>query len=298
VDVRPLPGMSSQPPNVPLVDEDEQLFCYGHPKTPTRLRCSRCERPICGRCAIPASVGQHCPECVAEGRRQQRKVRSTFAAIAPAVRAIIIINVVAYVAQIILGESFTVRFASFPFAIANGEWWRLLTPMVLHAGVLHIFLNMYVLSIFGPIVEQAYKTRPFVVMYVICGFMGSVFSYVFGSCNSLGVGASGAIFGIAGAALVYFWRRRALRSMQPYIRSLLFFIGLNLLLGFGINFLGAGFRIDNLAHLGGLVAGGAVGAGFDMGSESSAPLVRAVTAVVVIGAGIALVAQRTATFGC
>jgi membrane associated rhomboid family serine protease len=290
--------MSSQPPSAPVLDDDEQLFCYGHPDTPTRLRCSRCNRPICGRCAIPASVGQHCPECVAEARREQRKIRSTFAAIAPAVRAIIITNVVVFVAQALVGPELTNRFASFPPAIATGEWWRLLTPMVLHAGVLHIFLNMYVLSIFGPIVEQAYKTRAFVVMYVICGFMGTTFSYVFGSCRSLGVGASGAIFGVAGALLIYFWRRRALRSMQPYIRSILFFIGINMLFGFGINFLGAGFRIDNLAHLGGLVAGVVLGAGFDMGSEGSAPLVRAATAIAVVGIGIALVAQRTATFGC
>jgi rhomboid protease GluP len=171
--------------------------------------------------------------------------------------------------------------------------------MVLHGGFLHIFLNMYVLSIFGPIVEQAYKSRPFVLMYVICGFMGSAFSYAFGPCPTLGVGASGAIFGMAGALLVYFWRRRALRSMQPYIRSLLFFIGINLLLGFGFNFLPAlGFKIDNLAHLGGLVAGAAVGFGFDLGREHSAALARVVTTIVVVGAGIALVSQRTADFSC
>lgn len=289
--------MSSQPPGAPARDDAEELYCYGHPDTPTRLRCTRCERPICGRCAIPASVGQHCPECVADARRQARKVRSTFAAVAPAVRAIIIIDVAVFVAQILI-PGLTERFASNPLAIANGEWWRLLTPMVLHGGVLHIFLNMYVLSIFGPIVEQAYKTKPFVALYVISGFTGSVGSYLFASCNSLGVGASGAIFGLAGALLVYFWRRRELRAMQPYIRSLMFFIGINLLFGFGVNFLGAGFRIDNYAHLGGLLGGAAVGLGFDAGKDSTAPLARIVTAVVVIGIGVVLVAQRTATFGC
>ena len=83
--------MSTLPPESPgpLVDDAEETFCYGHPDTPTKLRCSRCDRPICGRCAIPASVGQHCPECVAEGRKSQRKVRSTEVKTAPATVTII-----------------------------------------------------------------------------------------------------------------------------------------------------------------------------------------------------------------
>lgn len=289
--------MAAQPPIEPEVNESEELYCYGHPDTPTRLRCSRCDRAICGRCAIPASVGQHCPECVAEARRQQRKVKPTLAAVAPAVRAIIIVNVVAFFAQVLI-PGLTERFASFPPLIADGEWWRLLTPMVLHAGVLHIFLNMYVLSIFGPVVEQTYRTRPFVALYVISGFMGTVAPYVFGSCRSLGVGASGAIFGLAGALLVYFWRRRQLRSMQPFIRSMLLFIGINLLFGFGFNFLGAGVRIDNFAHLGGLLAGSAVGFGFDVGEGHSAPAVKVAVAAAVVVLGIGLVMARTANFGC
>jgi len=289
--------VASQPPSPSVSGEtEEELYCYGHPDTPTRLRCTRCNRPICGRCAIPVAVGQHCPECVAEARRSAPKVRSTFAAIAPAVRAIIIVSVVVFVGQVLV-PGLTDRFASFGPAIAAGEWWRLLTPMVLHGGVLHIFLNMYVLSIFGPIVEQAYETKPFLALYVICGFMGSVFSYTFGGCVP-GVGASGAIFGLAGALLVYFWRRRELRSMQPYIRSMLFFIGINLLFGFGFNFLGAGIRIDNLAHIGGLVAGAITGLGFDLGKGQSALVARGITTIVVVGAGIAMVAERTATFSC
>ncbi|MDQ4028189.1 MAG: rhomboid family intramembrane serine protease, partial [Actinomycetota bacterium] len=79
--------MDQQPPGAsgPALEESEETYCYGHPNTPTRLRCSRCERPICGRCAIPASVGQHCPECVAEARKTAPRVRSAVAAQAPAV---------------------------------------------------------------------------------------------------------------------------------------------------------------------------------------------------------------------
>lgn len=277
--------------------EDEVVYCYGHPNTPTRLRCSRCDRPICGRCAIPATVGQHCPECVAEARRSAPKVRSTFAAIAPATRAIIITAVIAFLGQAFV-PGLTERFASHAPSIAAGEWWRLLTPMVLHGGVLHIFMNMYVLSMFGPVIERSYGTPAFVAIYVIAGYGGSAASYAFGSCGALGVGASGAIFGLAGALFAYFWRRRELSTMAPYLRGLMLFIGLNLLIGFGFNFLPVGVQIDNLAHIGGLISGAAVGLGFDR-RRGEVPLSQYLTVAGIATIAItAVVVWRTATFVC
>src|ERR687895_2650521 len=93
--------VSSVPPDASqrALEEDQRAFCYGHPDTPTGLRCTRCDRPICGRCAIPASVGQHCPECVAEARRSAPKVRSALRATAPVVMTILIINVVMWLIQ-------------------------------------------------------------------------------------------------------------------------------------------------------------------------------------------------------
>src|ERR671915_1652945 len=81
------------------VETTEVETCYLHPDTPTKLRCSRCDRPICGRCAIPASVGQHCPECVAEARRSAPRVKSALRATAPATFTILGINVVVFVIQ-------------------------------------------------------------------------------------------------------------------------------------------------------------------------------------------------------
>src|SRR5919108_206332 len=78
----------------PETAPEEVTNCYGHPKVPTKLRCSRCDRPICGRCAIPATVGQHCPECVADARRSAPKVRSQMMSTAPAVMTILAVNVV------------------------------------------------------------------------------------------------------------------------------------------------------------------------------------------------------------
>jgi membrane associated rhomboid family serine protease len=291
------PCATMSPVSTPTSDlgqpTQEELYCYGHPKTPTRLRCSRCERPICGRCAIPASVGQHCPECVAEARRSAPKVRATLQANAPAVAAIIAINVVVFAAQLI-SSNVTFRFASFPVLIALGEWWRLLTPMFLHSPdfVFHILMNMYVLYIYGPIVEQAYGTKRFIPIYLICGFTGAVASYNLSSCQAYGVGASGAIFGVAGVLLVYLYKRRNSTFTQAAYKNILLFIGLNLMIGFVF----AG--IDNWAHIGGVAGGIALGVGLDDPARRI-PMARQVAVMlVVVGVAVAAAAYRTATFSC
>ncbi|MDQ3618677.1 MAG: rhomboid family intramembrane serine protease [Actinomycetota bacterium] len=286
--------MSTQPPETPqsVVGEVEETFCYGHPDTPTKLRCSRCDRPICGRCAIPASVGQHCPECVAEARKGQRSVKSALRATAPAVMTIIVINVAVFIAQNLVA-GLTTDFASFPIAIANGEWWRLLTPMFLHSTsfIFHILMNMYVLYIFGPQVEQAFGTARFVVMYLVAGFFASAASYALGPCSVFGVGASGAIFGVVGVLLIYLYRRRSSQFVAGYLRQLLIFIGINAVLGFAIA------NIDMWAHAGGLLAGVMLGAGFDRGgSPQRARTMQLVTTLAVIGLGLAFAVYRTATF--
>lgn len=285
--------VSIEPPGTPVDTEDEQLYCYGHPKTPTRLRCTRCDRPICGRCSIPASVGQHCPECVAEARKQTRKVRSTIRANAPAVTAIIAINIVVFVAQQLMPDT-TLRFASVPAAIAAGEWWRLLTPMFLHAPnfIFHILMNMYVLYIYGPNVEQAFGTVRFVIMYLICGFTGAAASYNLSDCRAYGVGASGAIFGIAGVLLMFLYKRRTSTFVADAYKGILTFVGLNLAIGFIIS------GIDNWAHIGGFLGGVALGAGFDDPSGRVPAGRQAAVAIAVVAVAIAAVTYRTATFTC
>jgi membrane associated rhomboid family serine protease len=285
--------MDRQPPGATgsALEESEETYCYGHPNTPTRLRCSRCERPICGRCAIPASVGQHCPECVAEARRTAPKVRSAMAAQAPAVVAILAINIGFFILQQLV-PGLTPRFALVPREIAEGEWWRLFTPMVLHSTrIFHILLNSLVLWIYGPHVERAFGTARFVALYVISGFVASVTSYAFGSVNIIGVGASGAIFGIAGVLLVYLYRRRSSAFVYAEMRNLVAFIGLNLVLGFVLP------NIDYLAHLGGLLGGMALALGFDRGDQKSSPALELAAAALVIGAGVALLMYRTAELG-
>ncbi|MGH2819796.1 MAG: rhomboid family intramembrane serine protease [Actinomycetota bacterium] len=285
---------SFQPGGAPPQPAGEETYCYGHPKTPTRLRCSRCDRPICGRCAIPATVGQHCPECVAQARRSAPRVRSAMRARAPATVTIVVVSVIFYLAQRVV-PGLTERLGASPPAIHAGEYWRLLTPMLLHAEsmIFHLLFNMWVLWVYGPNVEEAYGTRRFLGIYLISGLTAGAASYAFNSCLILGVGASGAIFGVVGALLAYLYNRRRSQFVRQYMNGLLLFIIVNAVFGLLVP------SIDNWAHGGGLIGGLLLGFGFD---RISGPRKGAAAALLVAGAvmglGVALVALRSATFTC
>jgi membrane associated rhomboid family serine protease len=149
------------------------------------------------------------------------------------------------------GEALGQAFALDKSAVAHGEVWRLLTPLLVHANLLHIFFNMYALWIVGPIVEAIYGPVRLVSMYLVCGVAASVASLVFTPGTS--VGASGAIFGLFGVLFA------AKRTHQPLLdqraRALTAQIGMliviNLAIGFGL----LGGVVDNAAHVGGLLAG-------------------------------------------
>lgn len=127
---------------------------------------------------------------------------------------------------------------------AGGQWWRLLTSMFLHGGVMHLFLNMYGLLLAAIFVEPVYGRTKFFVIYFFAGVSGSLAS-IWWYENTVSVGASGAIFGLFGAifSLALMGRMR-----WQDLAWLWVFVGINLLLG-----LSGG--IDNAAHLGGLIAG-------------------------------------------
>jgi rhomboid protease GluP len=219
------------------------------------------------------------------------------AATAPAVMAIVAVNVAVYLAQNVV-PGLTTRFASFPPAIAAGEWWRLITPMFLHAplrstfSLLHIGFNMFVLWSYGPQVEQTLGRARFVALYLIAGFFASAASYALGPCNVLGLGASGAIFGVVGILLVILYNRRRSTFVRGFMQNLLFFIGLNLLLGLRLP------GIDYVAHVGGLAAGIALGAGFDRPGGLASTRAQAAAVLGVVGAALVLIAWRTSGFTC
>jgi membrane associated rhomboid family serine protease len=288
--------MSQTPPDAPgtAPEESEVTYCYGHPDTPTRLRCTRCDKPICPRCSVPASVGQHCVWCVAEARKSTPKVKSTLRATSPAVMTIIGICIAVYILEAVMGDAFIRRFATHPLAIAAGDTYRLISAVFLHSplgqrfGIFHILFNMYILRIYGPQVEEAFGVVRFVVLFLVTGFLGNAVSYAFGACNTLGVGASGAIFGVVGVLLVLLYNRRTSSFVANYMQSLLVFIGINIVFGFLVP------GIDNLAHLGGLASGIGLGLGYDGAEPGPSGRTRQIaTTVAVVAIGVALVVWRT-----
>jgi rhomboid protease GluP len=142
-----------------------------------------------------------------------------------------------------------------PYTV-NGEWWRLLTYMFIHGGLLHIAFNMWCLWDLGRLAESVYGHWTFAAVYLITGFAAGL--------NSLGwhfaipsVGASGAIFGIAGALIASFYLGEfslPRTAMSGMLRSVVMFVGYNLFFGAAIT------HTDNAAHIGGLLMGLLLGA--------------------------------------
>jgi len=179
--------------------------------------------------------------------------------------------------------------ALYPPSIAlDGEYWRLLTPMFLHAGLIHIAFNSYVLWIFGQQVERTFGSARMLAIFLVTGFLASVASYLFGPINVVGVGASGAIFGLAGAFIAYTYRRRSSFSSNAQLQQALIFVLLNVVLGFVIE------GIDWRAHLGGLVAGVAAGWIADPARpRQSRALVTALGFAALIAIGVIAAMVRT-----
>jgi len=142
-----------------------------------------------------------------------------------------------------------------------GEVHRLFTAMFLHANLMHLFFNMYALYIIGRNVEGLCGHFRFLLIYLLGGLTGSLLSVALGPTSpwqgAPSVGASGAVFAIFGAEMVWLFRHRRLLGAVAgrQLRSLLMLLGINLALGL-LSSLGAtGIRIDNRAHLGGLAGG-------------------------------------------
>ncbi|TDL34544.1 rhomboid family intramembrane serine protease [Jeotgalibacillus sp. S-D1] len=135
--------------------------------------------------------------------------------------------------------------------IEQGDWWRFFTPIVLHIGLLHLFMNTLALFYLGPLIERIYGRFRFLFIYLLAGFSGSLMSFVFS--YNISAGASGAIFGCFGA-LLYFGARYPKLFFRTMGLNVLIVIGINIAFGFTVP------GIDNAGHLGGL-AGGFLAAG-------------------------------------
>ncbi len=169
---------------------------------------------------------------------------------------LVAINVAIYVLSSLLLPNLqqTVRLFGWNFAPAifgDGEYYRFVTSMFLHGDPLHILFNAYALYILGPTTEQVFGKGGFLGIYFLGGITGSLLSAAFGDPAIPSLGASGAVFALLGAQIVYFWRYR--NELGSYGRGVLnhylFLAGLNLVFGFSIP------NIDNLGHIGGMIGG-------------------------------------------
>jgi membrane associated rhomboid family serine protease len=232
-------------------------YCYRHPDRETGLACSECGRPICTECMTVAPVGLRCPDHsgkpqgVARVRSSVR--RASYAGTGALVtKALIALNVGVYLAE--LGQGGDVNgFGSSIFLhgylraheVADGDWWRLITAAFLHYGPVHLGLNMLALWWFGAPLEEALGRGRYLLLYLVSGLAGSAGALLL-SPDVATVGASGAIFGILGAALVLE------RQGTPVFGGALMLIVINLVFTFSVGNISVG------GHLGGL-AGGILG---------------------------------------
>jgi membrane associated rhomboid family serine protease len=201
----------------------------------------------------PTPVGMRCPECanqrtkVVRGVGQEEGFRRS-----PATYVLIGLNVIVFLIQIATGSGgfggtiggVVEDFALFGPAVADGEWYRLITAGFLHASIIHIGFNMFLLYMLGRLLEPSLGTPRFLALYFASLLAGS-FGALFLDPNAFTIGASGAVFGLAGATFIIA-RGRGMDALAGEIGFLILF---NLVLGFLIP------RISVGGHIGGLIGG-------------------------------------------
>jgi rhomboid protease GluP len=168
---------------------------------------------------------------------------------APVTIALLAAIVVVYVLQLATGDALTAAGANYGPAVRAGEYWRLVTSMFLHGGLLHLALNGWALYQLGALFEILVGSPRMLLVYFVTGISGSLVSAWFTPVPS--VGASGAIFGLLGALIAFLLRRRGTLTPQgkSILMQLLFWAVINVVFGFSDP------QIDNSAHLGGCAAG-------------------------------------------
>jgi membrane associated rhomboid family serine protease len=200
----------------------------------------------------PTPVGMRCPEC-SKQRTRVTTAQTIMRGAAPVVTYVLIgVNVGVEIASLVSGATLTGSGSLGTLAehgalsrttVADGDVWRIVTSGFLHAGLLHILFNMFMLYILGRILEPAVGHVRFALIYFVSLLAGS-FGALVAQPHGLSLGASGAVFGVAGAAVVVL-RHRGVDPMQS---GLGFFIFINLLLSFR-----PGISVG--AHIGGLIGG-------------------------------------------
>jgi membrane associated rhomboid family serine protease len=227
--------------------------------------CERCGRPTpanlpqcvnCGEVSVQAVVADE------EERAERRFAQAFFSRPTPVTYALLAVNVGVFLLMMLFSggsedsETLVAFGAKTNRLLREGDWYRLVTPIFIHAGLIHLLSNSYALWIVGPQVEKLYGSARFLLIYLLSGIGGVVGSYIgqetLNKPNVPSVGASGAIFGLFGVLAVFGFRyRHELPGVfrRAFGAGVLPVIVINLIIGFSIPF------IDNSAHIGGLVTG-------------------------------------------
>jgi membrane associated rhomboid family serine protease len=276
----------------------QPLRCYRHPDRETYVSCAECGRGICPDCMTFGPVGIRCPDHAsttgrspaAAPRRASRRAVLHVSSRGPIVTQVLIaINAGIFLLQLAMGAGMNansgwiyekgvlvataIDSSGQVVGVAEGEWWRLITAAFLHYGPLHLGMNMLVLWLLGQGVEDYFGHARYALLYVVAGLAGSAGALLW-SPDAVTVGASGAIWGIMGAAIVLERRRIYVFGGQAMML---------LLLNVAITLFIPGISIGG--HFGGLVGGALAALAFTSLRRSPA-----LATLAVGGIGVAAVA--------
>lgn len=167
---------------------------------------------------------------------------------------LIAINVLVFVIMSINGGSenteVLVKYGAMnKILVLNGDWWRFFTPIFIHIGLGHIIMNCYSLYILGGIFERIYGAKRFLIIYLLSGIMGNIFSFAFGSVYTISAGASTSLYGMFGLALSMYVFYKNYGNLRTFGRSFFGIIALNIIYSM------MNPSIGMLGHLGGLIGG-------------------------------------------
>jgi membrane associated rhomboid family serine protease len=257
--------------------------CYRHPTRDTNVSCSRCGRPICPECMHDSPVGMRCPECAGE-RTRARTLPLRRAATPYATYALIALNVIVFIAEIGGGGGGAASLQGGGRLIVEGgllgpaiadqhEYYRIVTSGFLHAGPLHLFLNMFVLYILGNLLEEGIGTARLVGIYFVSLLAGS-FGALLLDPDKLTVGASGAVYGIMAATFLV--------ARQRGVEQLASQIGLWVVLNLVFTLSVPGISIGG--HVGGLLGGAAAAVVIIAGERRGGAAGAEALGLLVIGA--------------